>query len=814
LLIVDDYTRFMWLEVLRSKDEALSFFKKVKARAEAERECRLLAFRSDRGGEFNSLDFADFCDASGIRHNTTAPYSPQQNGVVERRNQTVVEMARCLLKSVGMPGPFWGEAVKTAVYLLNRAPSRSLKGMTPYQAWHGRAPAVHHLRIFGCVAHVKRLGPGITKLADRSVPGVFVGYEEGSKAYRVYDPKGKRLYITRDVAFEENRAWDWSSSSGGQIAGPPAFIVDYSTCEEGESSTAASATTSAAAENSPQNSAVAGYSPPTAAAAGPSARSESADTPSPAQVQFATPPSQDPNLDTDSDGPHRYRRVDDVYEATVPFQDLDEESTCLLAAEEPASVEEALEEECWREAMKEELRSIVDNNTWQLTALPGGHRAIGLKWVFKAKKNPAGEIVKHKARLVAKGYAQRQGVDFEEVFAPVARMETVRALLALAAHNGWHVHHMDVKSAFLNGELAEEVYVVQPPGFVDDKQPRHVLKLTKALYGLRQAPRAWYEKLDASLSDLGFSRSAVEHAVYRRKSTTGFLLVGVYVDDLIITGTNEDDIQKFKDEMHNLFKMSDLGQLSYYLGIEVKQEKGEITLCQQAYAAKILEKAGMKNCNPCHTPMECRLKLSKDDGAEKVDATMYRSVIGSLRYLVNTRPDIAHAVGIASRYMEAPSTSHWAVVKQILRYLQGTLSYGCRYKAGGETVLTGYSDSDFAGDIDDRKSTMGVVFFLGDNLVTWSAQKQKTVALSSCEAEYVAASTAACQGIWLNRLVKNLSGRAQPKFKLLIDNQSAIELCKNPVQHGRSKHIDPKYHHIRECIENGELEVDHVSTNR
>jgi hypothetical protein len=393
-------------------------------------------------------------------------------------------------------------------------------------------------------------------------------------------------------------------------------------------------------------------------------------------------------------------------------------------------------------------------------------------------------------------------------------METVRALLALAAHNGWHVHHMVVKSAFLNGELAEEVYVVQPPGFVDDKQPRHVLKLTKALYGLRQAPRAWYEKLDASLSDLGFSRSAVEHAVYRRKSTTGFLLVGVYVDDLIITGTNEDDIQKFKDEMHNLFKMSDLGQLSYYLGIEVKQEKGEITLCQQAYAAKILEKAGMKNCNPCHTPMECRLKLSKDDGAEKVDATMYRSVIGSLRYLVNTRPDIAHAVGIASRYMEAPSTSHWAVVKQILRYLQGTLSYGCRYKAGGETVLTGYSDSDFAGDIDDRKSTMGVVFFLGDNLVTWSSQKQKTVALSSCEAEYVAASTAACQGIWLNRLVKNLSGRVQPKFKLLIDNQSAIELCKNPVQHGRSKHIDPKYHHIRECIENGELEVDHVSTNR
>jgi transposase InsO family protein len=208
LLIVDDYTRFMWLEVLRSKDEALQFFKKVKARAEAECSYKLLAFRSDRGGEFNSTDFTEFCDDNGVKHNTTAPYSPQQNDVVERRNQTVVEMARCLPKSVNMPGPFWGEAVKTAVYLLNRASSRSLNGTTLYEAWHGRTPNVRHLKIFGCVAHVKRLGPGINKLADRSIMGVFVGYEDGSKAYRVYDPVGKRLYITRDVAFEESRAWD------------------------------------------------------------------------------------------------------------------------------------------------------------------------------------------------------------------------------------------------------------------------------------------------------------------------------------------------------------------------------------------------------------------------------------------------------------------------------------------------------------------------------------------------------------------------------------------------------------------------------
>ena len=217
LLMVDDHSRFMWIEVIKSKDEAFKRFKRVKALAEATPGRKLLAFRSDRGGEFNSAAFREYCDEHGIKHCTTAPYTPQQNGVVERRNQTVVEMARCLLKSMGVPAIFWGEAVRTAVYLLNRAPTRSLDGRTPYEAWHNRKPKVHHLRVFGCVAHVKRLGPGIDKLADRSTPMVFVGYEDGAKAYRVYDPATKQLRVTRDVVFEEHRRWDWS---GGADATP------------------------------------------------------------------------------------------------------------------------------------------------------------------------------------------------------------------------------------------------------------------------------------------------------------------------------------------------------------------------------------------------------------------------------------------------------------------------------------------------------------------------------------------------------------------------------------------------------------------
>jgi hypothetical protein len=256
--------------------------------------------------------------------------------------------------------------------------------------------------------------------------------------------------------------------------------------------------------------------------------------------------------------------------------------------------------------------------------------------VYKVKKDPAGHVVKYKARLVAKGYSQRQGVDYDEVFAPVARMETVRLLLALAAHRGWAVHHMDVKSAFLNGDLQEEVYVRQPPGFIDDENQHGVLRLRKALYGLRQAPRAWNAKLDATLNSLGFERSPLEHAVYRRNTSASTLIVGVYVDDLVITGSNGGVIEAFKEEMKRKFAMSDLGLLSYYLGIEVDQRDDCITLCQSAYIAKILKAAGMAGCNAAHTPMENRLKLTNTDSGGAMDTTLYRSIVGSLRYLCKT----------------------------------------------------------------------------------------------------------------------------------------------------------------------------------
>ncbi|WVZ83397.1 hypothetical protein U9M48_030555 [Paspalum notatum var. saurae] len=392
----------------------------------------------------------------------------------------------------------------------------------------------------------------------------------------------------------------------------------------------------------------------------------------------------------------------------------------VALGDEPAMAKEANCVKEWREAMLEEMASIEHNKTWSLVDLPGGHRVIGLKWVFKLKRDEHRDISKYKARLMAKGYVQRQGIDYEEVFTPIARMESVRVFLAVVACWCWAVHHMDVKSAFLNGELAEEVYVAQPPSFITAKHKR------KALYGLKQAPRAWNAKLDASLQELGFARSSCEHGLYTRGVKQSRLVVGIYIDDLIITGESGKEIGAFKEEMKALFHMSDLGALMYYLYIEVRQGWRGIELSQAAYARKVLEKAGMGAYKPCVTPMETRLKLSKHSTSPAVDAIEYRCLIGSLRYLVNTRPDLAFAVGYLSRFMEDPRQEHMAGIKHLLRYVTGTVDYGLVYaRSNTEPGLVGYSDNDM-------RSTSGIIFFLDSN------PKQRVVALSSCEAKYIA----------------------------------------------------------------------------
>lgn len=348
----------------------------------------------------------------------------------------------------------------------------------------------------------------------------------------------------------------------------------------------------------------------------------------------------------------------------VYLAEVEGEHLLLLINEEPYDFEEAMEEKVWRDACEDEISSIIKNKTWELVDLPKGAKPIGLKWIFKIKRNSDGTINKHKLRLVAKGYIQRHGIDFEEVFAPVARIETIRLIISIAASKGWEVHHLDVKTASLHGDLKEDVYVTQPEGFVVSGCETKVYKLRKALYGLRQAPRAWNEKLNKVLEDLGFTKCSKEPSLYRRRGKDSLLLVAVYVDDLLITGSNKTQLTDFKREMSTIFEMSDLGLLTYYLGIEVVQHEAGITIHQGRYATRILQETGMEGCNSTQVPMDMGLVLSKALGEESVDEKEFRRDIGCLRYLLHTRPDLAFSVGLLSRYMHNPKTSHAAALNR------------------------------------------------------------------------------------------------------------------------------------------------------
>ncbi|KAL0558837.1 hypothetical protein IC582_003419 [Cucumis melo] len=382
--------------------------------------------------------------------------------------------------------------------------------------------------------------------------------------------------------------------------------------------------------------------------------------------------------------------------------------------------------------------------------LPEGKNAIGLKWVYKSKFAADGSLEKHKARLVAKGYAQQHGIDFEETFSPLARFETMRIVLALAVQQQWPVYQFDVKSAFLNGELQEEVYVEQLEGFDKKDSEEKVYKLTKALYGLKQAPRAWYSKIDEYFQQNGFKRSANEPTLYVKKGgKNDFIIVCLYVDDIIYTSSSKSLVAEFKSHMKNKFEMTDLGLLHFFLGLEVCQTEGGIFISQKKYAKDLLKKFGMINCKPTTRPMNVNEKLQQNDGAEMANAQRFRSLVGGLIYLTHTRPDISYSIGVIFRFMQRPSRDHFGAAKRVMRYIAGTIEYGIWYSKVSDFKLCGFTDSDWASSLDDRRSVSANVFTLGLGVITWSSKKQATAALTSSEAEYAAATSAACQAIWL-----------------------------------------------------------------
>jgi hypothetical protein len=442
---------------------------------------------------------------------------------------------------------------------------------------------------------------------------------------------------------------------------------------------------------------------------------------------------------------------------------------------EPFKVEDALQDADWVVAMQEELNNFKRNEVWSLVERPK-QKVIGTKWVFRNKQDECGVVTRNKARLVAKGYSQVESLDFDQTFAPVARLESIRILVAHATHHNFKLYQMDVKIAFLNDPIKEEVYVEQPPGFEEEAYPNYVYKLHKALYGLKQAPRAWYECLRDFLIENGFKIGKADSTLFTRRAGDDLFVCQIYVDDIIFGSTNKACCDEFSQTMVKRFEMSMMGELNFFLGFQVKQLKEGTFLFQTKYTHDILKKFNMENAKPIKTPMGTNKHLDLDIGGKSVDQKVYRSMIGSLLYLCASRPDIMLKVCLCARFQSNPKECHLRAVKRIMRYLVHTSHLGLWYPKGSNFKLVGYSDADYAGCKIDRKSTSGTCQFFAKSLVSWASKKQNSVALSTAEAEYVAAAHCCAQLLWMRQTLNDY-GYTFNRVPLLCDNESAIKIA-------------------------------------
>ena len=492
---------------------------------------------------------------------------------------------------------------------------------------------------------------------------------------------------------------------------------------------------------------------------------------------------------------------------------------------EPRSIAEVMklapdERERWLKAAQDELQSLIENGTFELVQLPPGRKAIGSR-CFRVKRNADGSIERYKGRLVAKGFSQRPGFDYNETFAPTPKWASIRAILALAALEDLELESVDISSAYLNGELKEEVYMKQPEGF-EEKSPEWVWRLRKSLYGLKQAGRCWHEKLHEVLTKLGFDRLVCEHSVWVYLRDGVRVIIPVFVDDITIAAKSKDAIQRVKDELRAHFKLRDLGPTSWLLGVKIDRDRSKhsLSISQRQYALDILERYGFSNCDPVGTPMDPGLRLSADMGPStpseirEMQDVPYGQAVGSLFYLaVATRPDISRTVGNLARFSKNPGMAHWKAVKHLFRYIKGTLDYKLTYSPSSDSEpFTSYTDADHAGCPDTGRSTSGYVIKMGTGAISWSSRLQSIVALSTTEAEFVAAVSAGQEMLWLRNLLTEFGFDVSAASRLRIDNLSALSVAKNPEHHGRMKHLDLRFYWLRDEVTKGRIEVEHLRT--
>lgn len=470
----------------------------------------------------------------------------------------------------------------------------------------------------------------------------------------------------------------------------------------------------------------------------------------------------------------------------------------------------------WLDAMNLELDALVSTSTWEICSLPDGKHAIGCKWVYKIKYKSDGSIERYKARLVAKGYTQQEGVDYLDTFSPVAKLTSVRLMLALATIHNWSINQMDVTNAFLHGDLDEEIYMSLPQGYTPrqgeclPKKP--VCRLIKSLYGLKQASRQWFHKFSSVLLQHGFLQSLFDPTLFVRLDSEGFLALLVYVDDIMLISNKDSAVLSIKQLLAKEFKIKDLGQLRYFLGLEVARAQAGISVSQRKYTLELLEEFGFLGCKPLATPMELGLKLNQEIGDLLPDPSYYRKLIGKLVYLTFTRPDICFAVNKLSQYVNAPRQPHLNAAHWILRYLKNDPGQGVFYSANSTLTLRGFADADWSNCPETSRSISGYCVFLGDSLISWKSKKHDIVSRSSAEAEYRSMANATCELIWLNSMLEDLHVPLADTIVLYCDNEAALHIAKNSVYHERTKHFERDIHVVRERVAMGFLKTLHINT--
>ncbi|PKU69447.1 Retrovirus-related Pol polyprotein from transposon TNT 1-94 [Dendrobium catenatum] len=789
VIFIDDFSKFVWLFPMITKSEVPSVFIKFATLIENQLQLKIQCLRTDGGKEFFNQQMSEYLSTHGILHQTSCPYTPEQNGVAERKHRHLIETTRTLLHSAKMPLIFWPEATLTASYLINRLPSRTLNNLSPFQCLYNTRPDYSLMRTFGCQCFPWLPPNQRHKLAPRSVPCVFIGYSSISKGYKCLDPSNYRIYISRHVTFDEKcfpfkNITPITNSTPSQPNVPPGLLIPIATTITTNTPQILQKPTTPTTQSTAQN--ISTQQSPLSIEQHP----DNLKTTHPMVTRLKT-------------GSLKPRQILNLLHANLSAK------TDIV---DPTTYTEAVKHAVWRKAMAEEFLALQKQGTWELTQAPPNTTILGCKWTFKTKWHSDGTIARYKARLVAQGNHQEYGVNYLDTFSPVAKFPTIRAFLTIAASKNWPIHQLDVANAFLHGDIEEDIYMKQPKGFEDKTNPEMVCHLRKALYGLKQAPRQWFKMFSAHIKKIGFENGKADSSLFILRRDNIELYMVIYVDDILLTGNSSSMIAQTISQMNQKFEMKDLGTVSNFLGIQITRVKGTYFLSQSSYAKSIIHLAGLSTCKPLANPTVVKQTQNQEADPILSDHYTYRRITGALQYLTITRPDISYAVNILCQHMHQPEAEHTQSLKKLLRYIQGTCNYGIPVTPGS-LDLHAYSDADWAGDKKTRKSTTGYCTFLGNNILSWSVKKQNTVSRSSTEAEYRALAAATAEVIWIRKLLQDFNVKLKTPTELRCDNMSAIALANNPVFHSKTKHIDIDQHFIRDHIQCGNIKVIPVTTH-